>query len=90
MYISSEPFLKHTHHHTVVDYLDNARDLLNFVENYLPTDRYDSSSPAPPTHLPRLSSPPTLGNRVLVALGHSIGASSLCALTPFSPMQDYD
>ena len=67
------------------DWLDNTRDVLNFVENYLPTGEYDASAAPLPTHIQRV--PPSIArsrvqdgfqDRRLVGLGHSAGGCVLC------------
>jgi hypothetical protein len=75
------------------DWLDNARDVLNFVENYLPCGEHDASAAPPPTHLQRVPPPITRSriqngfrNRHLVGLGHSAGACVLC-VTPIARIQ---
>lgn len=63
--------------------MDHVRDLLNFTENYLPSDPNDHNTLLP-THLKRLD-PKTsssraqngIENKFLVALGHSFGGCVL-------------
>lgn len=60
------------------DWMDNSRDILNFLINYLPSA---AASPfALPTHLPRLSWDESESRKVngykdrtLAAVGHSFG-----------------
>jgi pimeloyl-ACP methyl ester carboxylesterase len=64
----------------IFDWMDNSRDILNFLVNYLP------SAPTPsvlPTHLQRLSSTEAESRkstgykeRTLVAVGHSLGGTT--------------
>lgn len=67
-----------------VNWLDHTRDILNFVENYLPSGAYDPSARPPPLHLPGVPSKVAssrvqdgLADRNLVGLGHSFGATTL-------------
>ncbi|KAG6817570.1 hypothetical protein H0H87_006947 [Tephrocybe sp. NHM501043] len=71
----------------VFDWTDNARDILNFLTNYLPTK---ASGGSLPTHLPRLPSDEVefrqnnpFRHRTLITIGHSYGGctSTYAALT---------
>lgn len=67
---------------TQVDWTDNARDILNFLVNFLPSsagNKDDDASPLP-THLPRISSQEAQArlkggfrSRRIVVIGHSMG-----------------
>ena len=64
-----------------VDWADNARDILNFLLHYIPTDL--TSEPLP-THLTRVSEPETgyrktygLPGRKLIAVAHSFGGCTV-------------
>ena len=68
------------------DWRDNSRDILHFLQFYLPT----SLSPgALPTHLSRLNAPEAssrrthgLQNRRIVYIGHSFGGCSVYVFLP--------
>lgn len=67
-----------------VDWSEHARDLLNFLLNYMP-DR-SSSAPSLPVHLPRIPegtghkrSDSGFSDRTLIAIGHSFGGCTSCA-----------
>ena len=74
-----------------VDWTDNARDIVNFLVNFLPsktvnTDN-DDASPMP-THLPRVTSQETQArlkvgfrSRRVVVVGHSMGGCSSYVLS---------
>ncbi|KZP28275.1 alpha/beta-hydrolase [Athelia psychrophila] len=63
------------------DWMDNARDVVSFLVHYLPTQ---ATASALPLHLPRLPAAEALaresdglGDRTLVAIGHSMGGTSV-------------
>jgi hypothetical protein len=65
------------------DWADNARDVLNFVLHYLPSQPV-SSTTRPPTHLPIIPHAETetreargFSDRTLVGIGHSFGGCAL-------------
>ncbi|KAF8336443.1 Alpha/beta hydrolase fold-1, partial [Cantharellus anzutake] len=68
----------------VFDWMDNARDILSFVENYIPDGPFVPTTTPLPTHLPRVS--PDVAaerrkqgfkHRNLVGIGHSLGGCSI-------------
>jgi len=65
-----------------VDWIDHARDLLNFAENYIPSGPFDASPL--PVHLSRVPDEISasrvssgLTDRRFVAIGHSISGCSM-------------
>jgi hypothetical protein len=67
-----------------VDWLDYARDIINFVQYYIPEGPYNSSRGELPVHLERV--PESVANaralsgfhdRNVVALGHSFGGCAM-------------
>jgi len=67
----------------VDEWLDNGRDIINFLTYYLP-DTIGYSGDQLPTHLPlipqevsELREKEGLTNRTLVAIGHSFGGCTL-------------
>lgn len=69
------------HHMHLVDWMDNARDVVSFLVNYLPTQATADSLPLHLTRLPEAEattrSTNGLGDRTLVAIGHSMGGTCM-------------
>ncbi|KAF8631740.1 hypothetical protein AX15_002221 [Amanita polypyramis BW_CC] len=71
------------------DWMDNARDILNFFTYYIPSS---ASSKSLPVHLPRLSTLESnkrashgIPTRNIVCIGHSFGGCSITLTALFSP-----
>ncbi|KAF7970127.1 hypothetical protein HWV62_24952 [Athelia sp. TMB] len=71
------------------DWMDDARDIMNFFVHYLPANAAPSELPL---HLPRVSSPVSEGrqtsgyaNRTLVVVGHSYGGACSAMLAAHCP-----
>ena len=70
--------------HCLVDWVDHARDILSFVENYIPEGPYVAAETPLPTHLERVSPAVATERRAhgfkdrnVVGVGHSLGGCSM-------------